>query len=386
MKVKKFIANNIQEAMWMVKIDLGKDALILHTRKFKQGGILGLFGKDMVEVTAAIAEDSNGVREKTETILTPGNEADVQTLKSNDRYEELQKELHEVKQILFKLSNINSNKSANSTDYLGNLRAAYYILSEIYEVLLQNGVESQLIEVLTKQIVSELNEQDLHNLLKVKEAFLTKIFDLIGFPQLIGGDNSKPPRIISFVGPTGVGKTTTIAKLAAKFSLAEKKNLALVTADTYRISAVSQLKKYAEIIDVPLAVAYSPADMTNILKQFENKDLVLIDTAGRSPNNFEQMCDLNSYIKANLPVYTYLVLSSTTKYTDLVQIYESFKTVSVDSLLFTKLDETTSFGNILNLKVKTGCSLSYLTNGQNVPDDIEIADPLKIAKLVLREN
>lgn len=386
MKVKKFVANNMQEAMWMVKTDLGKDALIIHTRKFKQGGVLGLFGKDMVEVTAAAAEVLNDVSERTTESLPNLNQIDFQVPTQIDKYENLQRELNEVKQLITKLTDSNSVKSAKSIDCLSDLKAAYCVLTEIYELLLQNDVEKALIEDLTRQIISEIDEIDLQNILRVKQMFLSKITDLIGQPQPIEQHNIGQKKIISFVGPTGVGKTTTIAKLAAKFNLIENKDVALVTADTYRISAVSQLKKYAEIIGIPLAVVYSPAEMNSVLQKFQDKDLILVDTAGRSPHNFEQMCDLTNSLKLNLPSITYLVVSATTKYHDLLQIYENFKTVGIDSLLFTKLDETKNYGTILNLKVKTGCSLSYLTNGQNVPDDIEVADPRKIAKLVLRES
>jgi len=389
MKVKKFVANNMQEAMWMVKADLGKDALILHTRKFKRGGILGLFGKDMVEVTAAAATELvNTGSERRVNPYSQFSQAQIisQNFEQQEKYEALKKELDEVKLLLTRLASSNREKFFDQSRPLEETKTAYYILTEIYELLLQNDVEKSLIEELTQKVINKLDSKDLQDTYLVKETFLKEISDSLGKPQLIDYNNARNNKILSFIGPTGVGKTTTIAKLAAKFSLIDKKSVALVTADTYRISAVSQLKKYAEIIDVPLAVAYSPLEMNSILRQVQDKDIVLIDTAGRSPNNIGQMNELNDYMNVNFPMTTFLVLSATTKYSDLLQLYERFKPAGVDSLIFTKLDETLNHGNILNMRLKTGCPLSYITNGQNVPDDIEVADPMKIAKLVLRES
>jgi flagellar biosynthesis protein FlhF len=179
-----------------------------------------------------------------------------------------------------------------------------------------------------------------------------------------------------------VGKTTTIAKLAAHFSLVEKRRVGLLTMDTYRIAAVEQLKTYSQIIDIPVQVAYNQSDVVPALRTFENCDLVLIDTAGRSQKNVMQVSELKTLIDM-ADCETHLVLSASTKERDLCDQVERFLGVGVDRLLFTKLDETTSYGTIYSLAAKYDLPVSYITTGQKVPEDIEVADGTKLAAIVM---
>ncbi|WP_337461592.1 DEAD/DEAH box helicase family protein, partial [Jutongia sp.] len=214
-----------------------------------------------------------------------------------------------------------------------------------------------------------------------------KIVLKIGRPRLIDL-HAKKKKYVFFIGPTGVGKTTTIAKIASMLKLSGKVKVALVTSDTYRIAAVEQLKTYANILGVPLKVVYSADEMENAMEELEEYDLVLIDTAGRSHNNKEQKEDIHRLLET-VPEEqreVFLVMSATTKYRDLVKISQSYSEITKYSLIFTKLDETDAIGNVFNIRMLTGAPLSYMTWGQNVPDDIGKVDAQKMAKQLLGGN
>lgn len=192
-------------------------------------------------------------------------------------------------------------------------------------------------------------------------------------------------RIVALLGTTGVGKTTTLAKIAAKFVLEQKTDVALITADTYRISAVEQLKTYSDILELPLEIVYNPAELTSSLERHRDKDLILIDTAGRSQHNDYQMRELEEFLRVNPRIEKHLVISATTKFTDARHIMNKFAQVEPDKIIFTKIDETASLGMIINLLRDEKYSLSYITTGQSVPDDIERATADVLASLLLKK-
>ena len=187
----------------------------------------------------------------------------------------------------------------------------------------------------------------------------------------------------ALVGPTGVGKTTTIAKLAANFRLKEKRRVGLITVDTYRIAAVEQLRTYADIIDLPMHVVATPREMRETVAKMSHLDLILVDTAGRSPKDEVRLQELKAFLAEADADEVHLVLSSMTGSRTLEQTAEQFATVGTTSLILTKLDEVSSPGNVLPMLRTSGLPLSYLTDGQNVPDDIQIADAHRLAKLIL---
>lgn len=196
----------------------------------------------------------------------------------------------------------------------------------------------------------------------------------------------KGPLVVFFVGPTGVGKTTTIAKIASQFKVHEKLNVAFITLDTYRIGATEQLSTYAEIMDAPINVVYGPEELTPAVDKFRDQDVILVDTVGFSHKNNSQRDATSEFLSALDGKYkksVYLVLSVTTKYKDLKEICKTYRDFCDYDLIFTKLDETDHYGNILNIKLFTGAGLSYVTMGQTVPDDIEVIDPQKIVKTIL---
>ena len=194
------------------------------------------------------------------------------------------------------------------------------------------------------------------------------------------------PKVAFFVGPTGVGKTTTIAKIASSFRVEHKKKVALLTADTYRIAAAEQLRTYANILEVPFRVVYTAKEIAEAVEDFKEYDYILVDTTGHSPNNeaqCESMSDLISSVETTATKEIFLVLSASTKYRDLMKIADTYKEIADYKLIFTKLDETSTLGNIYNLKLYTGATLSYVTCGQNVPDDIEYFNPQSTVKQLL---
>ena len=192
-------------------------------------------------------------------------------------------------------------------------------------------------------------------------------------------------RIVALLGTTGVGKTTTLAKIAAKFVLEQRTNVALITADTYRISAVEQLKTYSDILELPLEIVYNPQELASALERHRDKELILIDTAGRSQHNEYQMRELEDFLRINPRIEKHLVISATTKFTDARQIMNKFSQIEPDKIIFTKIDETASLGMIINLLRDKKYSLSYITTGQSVPDDIERAGAEVLATLLFKK-
>lgn len=360
MQVKKYVGENIQDVIWKVKGDLGPDAVIIHTRRFKEGAILGfLGGKDRVEVVAA----------------APNKEEEPQTNSvveavSEKHYNSLQKQISDLKSFMQNIVSKPSSVSKFSPSVEG-----------IYSFLLENELDPLLAENLSLMIEKELAPGDL-NKRAVIVGFLENILKtFIQIGQPIEAGNGK---LVAVVGPTGVGKTTTLAKLTAYFSLMESKNVALITADTYRIAAVEQLKTYGEIMGIPVEAVYTPEELDNAIIKYQDKDIVFLDTAGRSQKNAQQMGELKSFLQAVKPDEIYLVLSATTKYKDLMNIVESFNQVNFDKVIFTKLDETNSYGAVISLLYQLKKPVSYLTVGQNVPDDIKRASHEELFSSLLK--
>ncbi len=260
----------------------------------------------------------------------------------------------------------------------------------LYNVLLENEVQEKYIN----QVLEDMDKvlQTSHSLDNLLSSVYQKMVLKLGAPSAIT-NGSRKPKVIFFIGPTGVGKTTTIAKIASKFKVEEGKKVGLITADTFRMAAANQLQTYANILGVPLNVIYSADELLDTVKKQirENEDLdfILVDTIGFSHKNEQQRSDtaglisvLNDYYETDV----YLVLSATTKQKDLCDIVDSYMSFTKFNLIFTKLDETKSIGNIFNIKLYTGAPLSYVTAGQNVPDDIEVVNAQKLVKQLLGGN
>lgn len=391
MRVKRFTAETQQDAMMKVKMDMGKDAVILHTRKFKEGGwFFGLFGKVMFEITAAIEDipqppparvtvpvSQAAVINETAVTKQPSTAYSVSAAQVNDS--DLREEIQEMKQMI--------NEVMSQIDASQDVKNLPKPLQKYYQILMDNDVEDKLAKRIFKDVMKQLSQEEIANFNCVKRAMEQQILRTLKKPKPISFKrHGLHQQSVALIGPTGVGKTTTIAKLAATFSIVDKKKVALITADTYRVAAVEQLKTYGEIIGVTVDVVYTPAELQEAISRHTDKDLILIDTAGRSHKNADQMVELKSFLDVAEPSDVFLVLSATTRSKDMAEIVNSYSDIPLTKLVFTKLDETSSFGAILNVIARTQKFLSYITVGQNVPDDIEVADSGKIAKMIMRES
>ena len=253
----------------------------------------------------------------------------------------------------------------------------------LYNTMLENEVN----EKYANQIIDEIEKSNKPNmpfdyaLSNIYQKMILKFGKPAGITPAAQG-----PKMLFFIGPTGVGKTTTIAKIASHFCVDGGKKVALLTADTYRIAAAEQLRTYANILEVPFRIIYSVEELSQAVRDFKDCDYILVDTAGHSHQNAEQkkvMKELIHSVDGILEKEVFLVLSATTKYRDLLSIADTYSDMTDYKLIFTKLDETITLGNLLNLKLYTGAPLSYVTCGQNVPDDIEDFNPQKTVKRLL---
>ena len=415
MVIRKYIAITEDEAVRMAKAELGNDVVIMNTKKKNPKGIMKFFRKPSVEITAAIDEtldaqekqenlpDFSKLQEairETNAVLEADakkNKQEVPAAKKESLKEEEEQKLSSSKKetdtshIEERLNSLQdllreqmqAAKEEQEEKDEENVNHAYFDL--IRKKLLDNEVEETYVDQILEDISENLSKNA--NLDSILAGVYQKIVLKIGQPRLID-IKTKKTKFIFFVGPTGVGKTTTIAKIASTLKLTKKTKVALITSDTYRIAAVEQLKTYANILGIPLQVVYSAEDMTHAIEELREFELVFVDTAGRSHNNPEQREDIRKLMETvpeeNREVF--LVLSATTKYKDLVKISTAYSEMTKYNLIFTKLDETETIGNIFNIHMLTGAPLSYTTWGQNVPDDIGKVDAQNIAKQLLGGN
>lgn len=370
MKIKRYIANDSQEAMVKIRAELGMEAVILHTRKIKKQGVMGFFQKPMVEVVAAI-EESQIHKEENHKVNMAKN-GKIESF-SNNKIDKMQDQLNSIEGMLLDIINTDGVDGQGESG----------IFDKYLEILEDNDVEkdiaAKILKIANKQIKFTDENED-----AIKKAIRVIMKEYLGPPSTVT-ENDRFPRTIIFIGPTGVGKTTTLAKLAAKFSIRDNKQVGLITSDTYRIAAVEQLRTYGEILDIPLKVIYDPEEIKEAIDEMSNKDIILIDTAGRNHRMEEQLIETKTIIE-NVPnPDIFLLISATTTFKDIRSIVQSYSFIENYRLIFTKLDEAITVGNILNTKVLTGKNLAYLTTGQTVPDDFEVATPEKIVDLIVGE-
>lgn len=419
MIIKKFQAETETDAITLAKNELGKDAIVMNIKSVKPKGIYKLFKKAMVEVTAAVDEEEKKytdgekmltqiekIKQTEQTTASAGEQkVGVSNLNHQENktpynpniiYDEedekeeadtaIEQRLNELQLLLEKQMNMKKEETVEEKEEEEKEESKNHAcIKLILDKLIQNEVD----EVYANQLIKEI-EKGLKKDASVDNILSTvyqKIILKIGQSKTIEAEEGKT-KYIFFIGPTGVGKTTTIAKIASSLNIKQKAKVALVTSDTYRIAAVEQLRTYANILGMPIKVVYTEDEMEDVKKDFSGYDIVLIDTAGRSHHNKEQREDIKKLIDT-IPEEekeVYLVLSATTKYKDLLSIAETYKKITDFNLIFTKLDETDCIGNLFNIKMFTGASLSYTTWGQNVPDDIGKIDAQNIAKKLLGGN
>ncbi|MBQ4494527.1 MAG: flagellar biosynthesis protein FlhF [Selenomonadaceae bacterium] len=529
MQIKVFKAGNMKDAMEAMKAELGDEAVILHSKKYKEGGLLGIGSREVVEITAAVEESSLPkkieqmnlqhptvvTRYKTDGTeqairnaeLEMGNENPVEQPKPEEETPQLeeqpkpeeetpqsveepkpaeetpqpeeqpkpaeetpqpveepkpaeetpqpeeqpkpaeetpQSEETKTQQTVFTEEQMAQTQAMimaqfNQMQMMQQAAIAQAQAQAVEQIRLQQAQTQPTVlqtestspnEEKLKQLEEEIAQMkvllaeilgrepkkgtlSLHEALKLQEVDDDTLSEMAA--QANAGEtlvdvhtpgaratlirylnehvrfsdgiklNRHGVRIAALLGTTGVGKTTTLAKVAAKFVLEQKTDVALITADTYRISAVEQLKTYSDILELPLEIVYNPTELASAIERHRDKDLILIDTAGRSQHNDYQMRELEEFLRVNPRIEKHLVISATTKFTDAKHIMSKFAAVEPDRIIFTKVDETASLGMIINLLRDKKFSLSYITTGQSVPDDIDPASSDVLANLLLKK-
>lgn len=442
MLVKTFQAASMAEALRMVKAELGPDAMILSTKKEKTGGIMGFFSKQAYRVTAAIdparkpppppaapavyreapprertareelessmlaplARELKDLREKVESLTRREEDARKEEKPADGAQAAPQQEgginlkniprsdLEEIKKLLLATLTKSQEGAVKNVQWpaadgepLPETASGEQLLPEdspLSKELARNGVSPDLIRTIINTLNTLPPQGESQSVNARLGETLGRLIKFAGNLRL----KKNSPRIIALVGPTGVGKTTTTAKLAAMHALNRGNKVALITMDIFRVGAVEQLKTYSRIMGIPLEVASTPAELEKAVKKHSACDLIFIDTAGRSHKDKEKLDDMKSFFENKITVEVYLCLSATTKDRELEEILHRFSIFQISKVVFTKIDESESLGNMVNLLMKDNLSIAYFTTGQRVPEDIEIATPAKLADMILREE
>ena len=418
MIIKKYVGKTESEATEEAKKELGPNIVVMNVRPAKKTGFFAWFQPQKIEVTVALEEET----ERPVRTYTPQREAPRPVKNSTDdssqsdtiiassggvtsRIPETRDENSAIEEKLDNLSSLleknflktekeePAEKNSKDTDSPVKQRQHSDISEEIlsfikilYNTLIENEVDEIYVNQLTDEIekISKNGTAFDHALSSVYQKMVLKF----GKPEPI-----EPPgngvKAEIFIGPTGVGKTTTIAKLASELKVVQNRKIALLTVDTYRIAATEQLRTYAVIMGIPFRVIYDVDEMVKAAEDFKDYDYILVDTAGHSLHNEELKQDVERYIRVledTMECENYLVLSATTKYRDLIEIADVYSEIVAYKLIFTKMDETGAKGNLYNIRMHTGASIAYITNGQNVPDDIAVFDAQRIVKNLLGGN
>lgn len=403
MIIKKYIAKTEAEAIENAKKELGNDVVVMNVKETKPKGVFSFLRSKITEVTVALEDENEKYSPLRKESSTKSASASAETQKKSESTTSIEEKLENLQNLLVsKLQSEEERKTqqksaevvsdsetveekAEEVPAEAEEKDEEYLkfLKVLYNMMIDNEVDehyaNQIIDGLDKGYKPSQNFD--HLLAGVYQRMILKF----GKPEIIG-PAQEGPKVVVFIGPTGVGKTTTIAKIASQYAVEQKKKVALVTADTYRIAAAEQLRTYANIMQVPFRVIYSEEDMVAAIKDFADFDYIFVDTMGHSHRNEEQRDNTKNLIEAIERVaesQCYLVLSATTKYKDLLKIVDNYKVIADYHLIFTKLDETYTLGNLLNLKLYTNTSIAYVTCGQNVPEDIEVFNPQKTVKVLL---
>lgn len=352
MIIKRYIVDNMNEAMTRIRYELGNDAVIVSQRKIRQRGIIGFLKPKKIEVTAAVDDKSKKGKESLD----------------KDKNESLQKEINELKEMMASLLGQKEQPKKKTQDR-----------NKTKQRLLENDIPIEIIEDIYKSIKENNDNKKVNS--KMIEKEIKSVIE-----KMIKINEKKNCRIQVFVGPTGVGKTTTIAKIASMYSLYQQKKVGLITIDTYRIGAVEQLKTYSDILGIPFKVALSIKDIPKAIEEMNECDVILVDTTGRNCKNMMQISETRKYVETINADIVHLVLSMTTKQGDIKKIIENYKAVNYNSLILTKVDETLTYGSILTSCFYGNVPISFITTGQNVPEDIEEAEKDRLLKLVLGDD
>jgi flagellar biosynthesis protein FlhF len=380
MQVKRYEAANIQDALAKIKSDMGPDAIVLSTKRLPGD-------KRLIEILAA---KDNGHKEQ--EIFTGKKFKDInETMLSIENKENLLSLRNEIDELKLLLRDAGREKHYEEfvefKDYMNtffnilglrNNREGKNSLPQIYYYLLSRGISKaracNLLDKM-KQKYSSQEVNDYERGLKIAEDLLIGTFI---------EKRERESRVKVFLGPTGVGKTTTLAKLAARYALEQKKSVGLITTDTYRIAAVEQLKTYAQIMGLPLEVASGRETFSQSMKRFHDKDYILVDTPGRSREEKRHLAMLKNMMTGDWDLEKNLLLSLTSSRESLMDVVERFNTFGYDQIILTKLDECTHCGIFCDVVERVRKPISYISTGQNVPQDIEQANPVRLAQIIMR--
>ncbi len=416
MIIKKYVGKTESEATEEARKELGPDIVVMTVKPAKKTGFFAFFKPQKIEVTVALEEEE----EKPQRTLTPQKNtyaplkpagedpSQKDTIIASSRGSVLRQETRDensaIEEKLDNLSNLlekNFLKSDKGSSFDNEDRkeddeprlkqpqkpeVSEEIMSFIkllYNTLIENEVDEIYVNQLTDE-VEKISKPGLpfdYALSNVYQKMVLKFGKSEPIEPITEG-----PRAEIFIGPTGVGKTTTIAKLASELFITQKKKVALLTVDTYRIAAAEQLRTFATIMGLPFRVIYTVEEMKQAAEDFKDYDYLMVDTAGHSLHNEELKEKVESFIRALEEVMeceNFLVLSATTKYRDLIEIADAYSELVAYKLIFTKMDETGAKGNLYNIRMHTGAPIAYITNGQNVPDDIAVFDAQVIVKHLL---
>ncbi len=390
MQIKKFFGPTLKDATVQMKEELGNEAIILGSRLIED---VSDFGKrKMFEITAGYDEKSKQELEETEEELdtSPGFADEIALLTKkvypsgtelNNRSKTLQQPVTinrdennknpQLFESVFPAANKNSRTNENQLNIEQEIK-------DISDLLIHREISKPLASVILNHL--EQYKKFLHES-NIDSYVLSSIASMIPTKNFELYKDSKP-KVVSVVGPTGVGKTTCIAKLAVIAKILHNLDVGLISVDTYRLGAIDQLRIFSEISNIDMLIAYDPEEMPGLLKSFKNKDLVFIDTAGRSQKNSEHLAKTKTYLDPIKVDETFLVLSATNSTKNLFDTAEKFKSFNYDSFIFTKIDEGVAFGNLLNTVTNFNLPVTFLSNGQVIPDDIISADSEFIANLI----
>lgn len=405
MRIKKFTAGSVKEATEQMKQELGPEAIVLHSRRLTGAAVMKSFGRDQFEITGAVDDvaepapvstySRRDVRRTFEAAMTaaapalpaaspdelpepePGPAAATprrraaSTMADVSDMVQLKADMEEMKQTMQQLTHQLRHK------HFGDLPEA---LKEVYLALLQQDIEEKYAVSITNTVMKKLPPQQQRSRTAVEQLVVQTIAG--GVTMGPGPAADRKRRVVVLVGPTGVGKTTTIAKLAAVEKLANGRSVGLISCDTYRIGAIEQLKTFAVIADIPMQVVYRAADIAGALKKFQKQDVVFIDTVGRGQKAKKELQELRKMVDAAKADEVHLVLSAQTNMATLSAVVDSFSIISPTHLLFSKMDEAAIFGPLYNIAQKTRIPVSFFTTGQAVPDDISVSDGMTFARMV----
>ena len=420
MIIKKYVGRTESEATEEARKELGPNIVVMTVRPAKKTGFFSIFQPQKIEVTVGLEEET----ERAPRSFSPEKERTITSKVSADDYSQKDTIIASGGRVSPKITPVSEVKDDNSAieeklDNLSNLLEKNFLKPEksiaddkkdfdepvapvsrpsknnevseetmsfiklLYNTLIENEVDEIYVNQLTDE-VEKISKPGLpfdYALANVYQKMVLKFGKSEPIEPVTDG-----PRAEIFIGPTGVGKTTTIAKLASELSVTQKKKVALLTVDTYRIAAAEQLRTYASILEIPFRVIYTVDEMKQAAEDFKDYDYIMVDTAGHSLHNEELKQGVESFIRVLEDIMdceNFLVLSATTKYRDLIEIADAYSEMVAYKLIFTKMDETGAKGNLYNIRIHTGSPIAYITNGQNVPDDIAVFDAQRIVKNLL---